>query len=100
MPETQYVYLNDSVTFECATNLTGYTCFFFYGTDVKEVETNLPNGGKKTIFTATSQVNGTYIFCVARKGSVTNSTDLAYIYIQGKTYLHKIIKLYNHSRCA
>ena len=88
------------MTFECATNLTGYTYSFFYGTDVKEVETNLPNGGKRTIFTATSEVNGTYIFCVARKGSITNSTDLAYIYIQGITYLHKIIKLYNHFRCA
>ena len=83
VPVTQYVYFNDNVTFECSTNLTGYTLSFFYGTHVMPTETDLPNGGKRTTFTANSTLNGTDIFCLARMGSMTNTTEVAYIYIQG-----------------
>ena len=81
---TQYVYVNDTVTFECAGfNGTGFTLSFFYGTNVMEIETDLPNGGKRTTFTATSEVNGTDIVCAARMGIMINITEVAYIYIQG-----------------
>ena len=85
---TQYVYVNDTVTFECSTNLTGYTLSFFYGADVMPTETDLPNGGKKTIFTAIITANGTNIFCLARMGIMTNISEVAYLYIQGINYVH------------
>ena len=88
VPVTQYVYVNDNVTFECSTNLTGYTLLFLYGTDVMPTETDLPNGGKRTTFTATSEVNGTNIVCAARMGIMINNTEAAYIYIQGINYVH------------
>ena len=81
---TQYVYLNDTVTFECATNMTGYTINFIYGNNVLPNETTLPNNrGKRTTFTATSSINGTDIFCSAHMNTMTNFTGLAYLYIQG-----------------
>ena len=48
-------------------------------------ETTLPNNrGKRTTFTAASNINGTDIFCSAtRMGMVENFTGLAYLYIQG-----------------
>ena len=86
---TQYVYVNDTVTFECGTNLTGYTLSFFYGTNaVMATETDLPNGGKRTTFIATSEVNGTDIVCVARMGTMINTTEAAYVYIQGINYVN------------
>ena len=88
VPVTQYVYINDTVTFECATNTSGYTISFFYGTDVMETETDLPNGGKRTILTATSEVNGTNIVCAARMGIMINTSEVAYIYIQGITIIY------------
>ena len=50
VPETQYVYLNHNVTFECATNLTGYTLTFSYGgaVDATVKQTNLLDGGIKS----------------------------------------------------
>ena len=71
------------MTFECATNLTGYTLLFLYGTDVMPTEIDLPNGGKRTAFNATSEVNGTNIVCAARMGIMINTTEVAYIYAQG-----------------
>ena len=66
VPETQYVYLNHNVTFECATNLTGYSLSFnhiFGGGSITPTskQTNLPNGGIKvtTTFIVTSANNGT-----------------------------------------
>ncbi|XP_019863040.1 PREDICTED: uncharacterized protein LOC109591873 [Amphimedon queenslandica] len=86
VPVTQYVYVNDTVTFECAGFIgTGFTLSFFYGTNVMENETDLPNGGKRTTFTATSEVNGTDIFCLPRMGIMINTSEAAYIYIQGIT---------------
>ena len=90
---TQYVYLNDTVTFECATNMTGYTITFLYETDLMATEINLPNGGKKTTFTAVSAINGTNIVCFSRMGSITNVSDVAYLYIQGKLKSYSIVTL-------
>ena len=59
---TQYAYLNDSVSFECATNLTGYTLNLIFGMSVPPLLrlVTLPNGGimLSADITATSQTNG------------------------------------------
>ena len=95
VPVTQYVYLNDTVTFECATNLTGYTISFLFGTDPMDTVTDLCNGGKRTTFTATSGINGTNIICLARMGIMTFNTDAAYLYIQGMPMVRIIFYLYS-----
>ena len=81
LPETQYVYLNHNVIFECAINLTGYTLSFSYGGSISSTvkQTNLPDGGIKvtTTFIVTNGNNGT---------SGTNSfisTSKVYAYAQG-----------------
>ena len=88
----QYVYLSDTVTFECATNMTGYTIDFIYGNNVSANETTLPNNrGKRTTFTASSNLNGTDILCIASMGITTlETTDLVYLYIQG-ILIHKFL---------
>ena len=78
------------MTFECATNLTGYTLTFEYagGTvDFTLKQTNLPNGGIKitTTFIATNGNNGTGVSCIARLNNVFKGiSDLSYVYVQGK----------------
>ena len=91
VPVTQYVYLNDTVTFECATNLTGYTISFLFGTDPMDTITDLSNGGKRTTFTATSEINGTNIICLARMGIMIFNTDAAYLYAQGMPIVRIIL---------
>ena len=88
VPETQYVYLNHNVKFECATNLTGYTLTFSYGGSISATvkQTNLPNGGIKvsTTFTVTSALNGTGVRCIADDSvNMPTFTSLAYVYAQG-----------------
>ena len=90
VPEIQYVYLNDTVTLDCATNMTGYVINFFYGTKVLADETVLSNGVKRTTFTATSTINGTDIFCSASMDMQKIFTGLAYFYIQGNL-THKLL---------
>lgn len=82
VPLTQYVYVNDVVTYECATNVAGYTITLFFGTNVMETVTDIQNG-KRVTFTAAIEFNSTYVFCFARMGTITNSTNVAYLYIQG-----------------
>ena len=89
VPETQYVHLNDNVTFECATNLTGYTLTFSYSGSIDTTlkQTNLPDGGIKitTTFIVTSGNNGTGVSCIARLNNVFKGiSDLSYVYAQGK----------------
>ena len=60
------------MTFECATNMSGYTINFVYGNNVLPNETTLSNGGKRTTFTATSNINGTDIYCSVRMNAMTN----------------------------
>ena len=83
VPETQYVYLNDTVTFECATNVTE---FLFFTTNPSVAILvglrNLPNGGKMLSInlTAISEINGTAVTCFASN----HVTEPAYVYVQGK----------------
>ena len=81
---TQYVYINDTVTFECATNLTGYSLYFLVGGKVpsSQASETLPNGGTAISFslTATNQLNGTDVTCYTVNG---NATETAYVYVQG-----------------
>ena len=80
---TQYVYLNDTVTFECTlTNLSGY--FISRGAIPPSlVVTTLANGGTMLSFslTATNQVNGTDVTCYTINGA---ATETAYVYVQGQ----------------
>ena len=92
VPETQYVYLNHNVTFECATNLTGYSLSFYHifsgGSIIPtSKQTNLPYGGIKitTTFIVTSANNGTGVKCIADdSGNRTTFTSLEYAYAQGQ----------------
>ena len=83
VPKTQYVYFNHNVTFECATNLTGYSLEF---TSVKFKQADLPSGGRKvsTTFIVDNFNNGTGVRCLAVY-NVSSSvvTNIAYVYAQG-----------------
>ena len=88
VPETQHVYLNHNVTFECATNLTGYTLSFSYGGSITVIlkQTNLPSGGiiATATFMVTSVNNGTSVRCIADdKMNITLLTSFVYAYAQG-----------------
>ena len=80
---TQYVYLNDTVKFECATNLTDYDLFLIATrSECLVSHETLPNGGAMVScsLTASSEVNGTNVTCYA---SNENATKPAYVYVQG-----------------
>ena len=96
VPETQYVYLNDNVTFECATNLTGYSLEFIvkkHGSTqtigLEVIRTDLPGGGEiaTASFVVTAKLNGTSIRCIAdNKDNKSESpivSSFAYVYAQG-----------------
>ena len=68
VPVTQYVYLNDTVKYECATNLTGYSLFLItQGSECLESHETLDNGGMivSCSLTASSEANGTQVTCYA-----------------------------------
>ena len=83
VPETQYVYVNDTVTFECGTNSTGYSTSLM-------MDTNPPLSGMYRYYkhywtvglnlTATSELNGTSVTCHA----FHDTTEPAYLYVQGQ----------------
>ena len=82
VPETQYVYVNDTVTFECSTNSTEYINSFM-------IDTNPPLGGVYPYnhhwtvgltLTATSELNGTSFTCRV----LHDTTEPAYLYVQGQ----------------
>ena len=80
---TQYVYLNDTVKFECATNLTNYSLFLIIkGSECLVLHETLPNAGMmiSCSLTASSEANGTHVFCYAPN---ENATEPAYVYVQG-----------------
>ena len=82
---TQYVYVNDTVTFECATNLTQLNFFFVTNPLVTSSKSTilLPNSKKISInLTAISQVNGTSFTCQAPDAGAM--TESAYLYVQGE----------------
>ena len=73
------------MTFECATNLTGYNLYITIGEVIQlsATVTSLPNGGRKISLSqvATDQINGTGVVChVLNDGNVT---ETVYIYVQG-----------------
>ena len=83
VPVTQYVYLNDTVKFKCATNLTDYSLFLITnGSECLVSHETLPNGGMmmSCSLTASSEVNGTHVTCYATN---ENATEPAYVYVQG-----------------
>ncbi|XP_019860767.1 PREDICTED: uncharacterized protein LOC109589084 [Amphimedon queenslandica] len=78
VPETQYVYVNDTVTFECATNVTQFGLFFVTYPSVMGSVSN--SAGMASLnLTATSEVNGTSVTCYASNGT---ATEPAYLYVQ------------------
>ena len=91
---TQYVYLNNTVTFGCATDLAGYNLFLFVypSISISLQSVSLSNGGVMVSFnlTARSEVNGTAVTCRASNGS---ATEPAYVYIQGQ-YGHASMYLF------
>ena len=86
VPETQYVYVNDTVTFECATNLTGYILVILTrGVPPSfQASVTLPNGGMMILvnLTATNESNGTDVTCLALSNG-GNANETAYLYVQG-----------------
>ena len=82
VPETQYVYVNDTVTFECATNGTEYT-------NSLRIDTSPPLGRLPLSISylkafinliATSEINGTSFTCHVLHVA---TTEPAYLYVQG-----------------
>ena len=82
VPETQYAYVNDTVTFECATNMTGYLSFVTYPSDIGSISSS--TGIASLNLTATSEVNGTNVTCNAITELTTAVTAPAYLYVQGQ----------------
>ena len=94
VPVSQYAYVNDTVTFDCATNLTGYSLSFNYVTgpgvslSASQATLDIPGGGERIIanITATSQLNGTIVTCSAinlLNVMIVAISNPAYIYVQG-----------------
>uniref|UniRef100_A0A1X7SEV6 Immunoglobulin subtype domain-containing protein n=1 Tax=Amphimedon queenslandica TaxID=400682 RepID=A0A1X7SEV6_AMPQE len=86
VPVTKYVYINDTVTFDCATNETGYTLVILARGIPPSLQTSvtLPNGGMMISFnvTATKESNGTDVTCKAFSND-GNAAETAYLYVQG-----------------
>ena len=76
------------MTFECATNLTGYNLFF-----ETKVSFELTSNGMMVSmsFKASIEVNGTAVICRASNG---DATEPAYVYVQGQ-YIHECVMAYN-----
>ena len=96
VPTTQYVWINQTATFTCATNDAGYNILSFNipaGIDDDTTVTDLPGGGQlaTTSFTVTSDNNGTSVRCLAHNGDLTSTTPV-YAYAQG-TVDHRIMVL-------
>ena len=91
VPETQYVYVNDTVKFECRTSSTEYINSLM-------IDTNPPLGGvypnkhhHGDVFitlTATSELNGTSFTCRA----LHDTTKPAYLYVQGQYNTFSFLK--------
>ena len=89
VPETQYVYVNDTVTFECAINRTEFHLSFVTYPSVNGSISSSP-GLASLYLTATSQINGTNVTCHATTGLDSRMTAPAYLYVQGQ-YTHSFI---------
>ena len=91
VPTTQYVWINQTATFECATNITGYSLSITIpaGISPDRTEVGLPGGG--TLATASFMVtpdnNVTSVRCTADDGIGFQLTPQAYAYGQGTVYM-------------
>ena len=89
VPTTQYVWINQTATFTCTTNVTGYTLSFSIpaGVDDDDTVTDLPGGGQLATcsFTVTSDSNGTSVRCLATNngGLPVVSDPAGFAYGQG-----------------
>ena len=92
IPTTQYVRIGETATFECATNIAGYTLVFNIPGIMPQlyngpVPGNGPTGGQKATatFTATLNTNGTNVTCGALDAffNPVGVTDTVYLFIQG-----------------
>ena len=89
VPTTQYVWINQTATFTCATNDAGYNILSFNipaGIDDDTTVTDLPEGGRlaTTSFTVTSDNNGTSVRCLAaNNGGLPVVSDPGFAYGQG-----------------
>ena len=84
VPVTQYVYLNDTVEFECATNLTEYHLILITKGECSKTQDKTPDAGGKMVscsLTASSEINGTNVTCHTYNG---DATEPAYVYVQGQ----------------
>ena len=89
VPETQYVYVNDTVTFECGTNSTIYIVNLWIDANPPLVGV-YPYNHYLTVgftLTATSEINGTSFTC---RSLHEDTTEPAYLYVQGQyfTFMH------------
>ena len=84
------------MTFECATNLTGYNLYFIVRGSIQHSlsSVTLPNGAIIISFnlTATNESNGTDVTCYTLFNG--NATETAYLYIQGQSILICVSVLY------
>ena len=93
VPTTQYVWINQTATFTCATNVTGYSLSFSIPAGVAHVPTvtDLPEGGQLATasFTVTSDNNGTSARCLATNngGLPVVSDPAGFAYGQGMEYM-------------
>ena len=84
------------MTFECATNVTGFRLSFVTYPSVN-YSVSTSNGMALLKLTATSEVNGTNVTCTAYDtGHPVATTEPAYIYLQGQSvYLLTYACIYN-----
>ena len=90
VPTTQYVWINQTATFECAINVTEYALGFnlipaSVACGEGSTVIDLPEGGRLATcsFKVTSDNNGTSVRCNAN-GNGLWSTERVYAYAQGK----------------
>ena len=93
VPTTQYVWINQTVAFECATNVTGYSLTFSVVPPANAYITltalinPLPDGGEHIVysFLASQITNGTKARCIGDDGiGKPRFTLSAYAYVQGR----------------
>ena len=74
------------MTFECASNVTGYSLVIFIRGVPPSLQTSvsLPNGGMMILvhLTATNESNGADITCLVFSND-ENDTETAYLYVHG-----------------
>ena len=90
------MWINQTATFTCATNVTGYTLNFdIPNVDQDVTRDSLPGGGQRATatFTATLDTNGTNVTCGALDGfTLVASTTAVQVFVQSKyTCLYQII---------